>query len=67
MDADRDQSIWENSRVSEDNVMNDFGRKLLEVCMLFDLTIVNGTHQWDDLRGSHLSLIKVVVQLTILL
>ena len=40
--------IWENSRISQDSNINDFGRKLLELCVLFDLLLVNGCPPWDS-------------------
>ena len=40
--------IWENSRISQDSNINDFGRKLLELCILFGLLLVNGCPPWDS-------------------
>ena len=40
--------IWENSRISQDSNINDFDRKLLELCIFFDLLLVNGCPPWDN-------------------
>ena len=40
--------ILENSRISQDSDINDFGRKLQELCILFDLLLVNGCPPWDS-------------------
>ena len=45
-DRGRDELYLDN-RVSQDTFINDFGRKLLEFCLLFDLNIVNGSAPWD--------------------
>ena len=39
--------LFLENRVSQDLSINDFGKKLLEFCLLFDLKIVNGCDPWD--------------------
>ena len=40
--------MLECSRISQDNQINDFGKRLLELCTLFDLQLINGCRPWDN-------------------
>ena len=40
--------ILECSRISQDSQINDFGKRLLELCTLFDLQLINGCRSWDN-------------------
>ena len=41
-------SLMCQSKASQDDVVNDFGRMLLDLCMCFDLFIHNGDCQGDE-------------------
>ena len=40
--------MLECSRISQDSQINDFGKRLLELCTLFDLQLINGCRPWDN-------------------
>ena len=40
--------MLECSRISEDSQINDFGKRFLELCTLFDLQLINGCRPWDN-------------------
>ena len=40
--------MLECSRISQDSHINDFGKRLLELCTLFDLQLINGCRSWDN-------------------
>ena len=40
--------MFECSRISQDSHINDFGKRLLELCTLFDLQLINGCRSWDN-------------------
>jgi len=44
--------VLNNSRVSYDNTVNDFGRSLLSLCLAFDLLILNG-YLTGDVSGAY--------------
>ena len=43
-----DCELWNKSRTSQDEELNDFGKRLLQLCTLFDCKILNGCSPWDQ-------------------
>ena len=45
--ADKIQML-ECSRISQDSQINNFGKRILELCTLFDVQLINGCRPWDN-------------------
>ena len=42
-----DSELYISTRNSHDSELNDFGKRLLELCACFDLCVLNGLIDWD--------------------
>lgn len=41
-------ALWEGSRISQDTEINEFGKRLLELCACYDLEMLNGCVRFAD-------------------
>ena len=39
--------VFENNRISQDTEVNDFGKRLLEMCACYDLELLNGSMRFE--------------------